>query len=468
MFKRKQTTTNGSNDKQLLLDAMQQIIDGTYDPIDTTPFADPDLAQKLNEVVFSLKKYNNSFVMRMNEAMENIGDNSCVKEMVEQVTSQTSAIQQMTTSSKDLESSIGDISEEIGHIKEGAQVAIEVSQNSVNNMNDTIVAVTNSVNEIRGINTKVQDFHDKIEQITNIADMVKKVANQSGLLALNASIEAARAGEAGKGFAVVANQVKDLSSNTTQSAEQIVQYVTELQASISELIDLVEDTTTHLEEGNSKVQQSVEDINNLSEHMNNINGRINNIYDAVSTQTDVTNEFVRSLESIAESYDILTQDCITTGNHLYKNGRYIDTARSDMARGFSALHTQDWLRVFQIDHHIFTWRVYNNLAGFEHLKITQLNNPKTCKLGKWAAAQTDSRITGSREFKDVLKYHEDVHKHACDSWYAAEDGDRETALHHFNLTLASYKQFHAAIEAFKNYMKTIGYTDETPMHGFRL
>lgn len=468
MFIRKQSIENKTNDKQLLLDAMQQIIDGTYTPIDTTIFSDPEVADKLNEVVLSLKKYNNNFVMRMNEAMENIGDNSCVKEMVEQVTSQTSAIQQMTTSSKDLEVSINSISDEIGHIKEGAQVAIEVSQNSVTNMNDTIVAVTNSVDEIRGINTKVQDFHEKIGQITIIADIVKKVANQSGLLALNASIEAARAGEAGKGFAVVANEVKNLSNNTTQSAEQIVQYVNELQASIEELMMLVENTTAHLEEGNSKVQQSVDDMNSMSEHMNTINNRINNIYTAVNTQTDVTNEFVKSLESIAESYDILTQDCITTGNHLYKNGRYIDTARSDMARGFSALTTQDWLRVFQIDHHIFTWRVYNNLAGFEHLKITQLNNPKTCKLGKWAAEQTDTRITGSREFKDVLRYHEDVHKHACDSWYAAEDGDRETALHHFNLTLASYKQFHAAIEAFKAYMKTIGYTDETPMHGFKL
>lgn len=254
-FKPQNTSTMKDNDRQLLLDAMQQFIDGDFTPIDTAPFSDSELADKLNEVMVAFKKSNNNFLMRINEAMEHIGDNSSVKEMIEQVTSQNEAIQNMSSSSQDFEASIHSISDEVEHIREDAQAAIEVSQNSVNNMSDTIVAVTNSVEEIRSINSKVQDFHEKIEQITNIIDMVKKVANQSGLLALNASIEAARAGEAGKGFAVVANQVKELSSNTTQSADTIVQYVTELQASIEELISLVNNTTDHLEEGNAKVQQ---------------------------------------------------------------------------------------------------------------------------------------------------------------------------------------------------------------------
>ena len=229
---------------------------------------------------------------------------------------------------------------------------------------------------------------------------------------------------------------------------------------------LVNNTTDHLEESNVKVQQSVQDISNLSEHMGLINDRIADIFDAVNTQSEVTDAFIQSIQSIADSYNILTEDCVTTGNHLYRVGRYIDTTRNDMAKGFTALSMQDWLRVFQIDHHTFTWRVYNNLSGFEHLKITQLNNPKGCKLGKWAASQTDPNITNSREFKDVLKYHEDIHTHACDSWYAAEDGNRELALQHFNLTLESYNQFYDALNKFKKYLKTIGYIEETKTESF--
>ncbi len=467
MFKKKPIPTNDSNDKQLLLNAMQQIIEGNYSAADTGLFADAELATKLNDMIAHLKKSNNNYVMRMNESMEHIGDNSCVKEMVEEVTLQNASIQAMTASSRDLEISIQEISDEVGHIREDAQSAIHVSHTSVENMNETILAVERSVKEIRGIDTKVEEFRDKIDQISNIIDMVKKLANQSNLLALNASIEAARAGEAGRGFSIVANQVKELSANTGHSAETVVTYVTELQESLTELRFLVDSTTAHLENGNAKVSQSVHDINDLSNHMDHINNRINNIYHAVNTQTDVTNQFVQSIEAMASSYEILERDCLATGDHLHHISRYVDSARGDMARGFSDLTTQDWIRVFQIDHHILTWRIYNNIAGFEHLKLEQLNNPAGCKLGKWIASQTDSRITGSHEFREVRKTHEELHKHAVNSWTAQENGNRELALRHFDLALQSYRQFYNAIDAFKKYMRSLGYTDETAIKKFQ-
>ena len=232
LFKRNNTLNETENDKKLLLDAMHQVIEGNYAPVDTTLFSDPELANTFNEVILSLKRVNNVSLMKINYCMELCGNNSCVKNMIEQVTSQSAAIQKMSSASKDFEASTNIISNDVEHIKKDAQEAIEVSQNSMHNMNETIAAVTSSVNEIRSINQNVQDFHEKIEEITNIIDMVKKIASQSGLLALNASIEAARAGESGKGFAVVATQVKELSSNTAQSADTVVKYVTELRESI--------------------------------------------------------------------------------------------------------------------------------------------------------------------------------------------------------------------------------------------
>ena len=208
-FKQDNVAENAAKDSQLLLEAMDSIIAGNYNAVDTSPFHDPALADKLNELIIAFKKSNNNFVMRMNEAMEHIGDSSLVKEMIEQVNSQTSSIQEMNASSKNLESSINNISDEVSYIKDTTRNAIEVSQVSVANMQKTISAVEESVEEIGSINDKDQDLHTKIEQNTEIIDMVKKLASQSGLLALNASIEAARAGEAGKGFAVVANQVKE-------------------------------------------------------------------------------------------------------------------------------------------------------------------------------------------------------------------------------------------------------------------
>lgn len=466
MLKRKENKANVATDKQLLLEAMQEFIDGKYANVDTFLYSDPEVIEKFNQMMTMLKKSNNNYVMRMNESMEHIGDNSCVKEMIEQVMEQNNSIQSMTASSKEFETSIQNISEEVEHIHSDARAAIEVTATSVKNMNDTIEAVSDSVSQIQGINNKVVIFEEKIEQITNIIDMVKKLANQSNLLALNASIEAARAGEAGRGFSIVAGQVKDLSANTAQSADMVVTYVKELRNSLSELKELVDTTTAHLNESNSLVQNSVQDMNSMNDHMNLINDRIRNIHTAVNTQTSVTQSFLRSIESMAESYAILERDCFATGDHLHSISRYVDSARSDMARGFSDLTVQDWIRIFQIDHHILTWRIYNNIAGFEHLKLTQLNNWNGCKLGKWINQQTDPRITGSRSFHEIRKCHEDLHRHGCDSWQAAEDGNRELALEHFNLALESYRSFYDAIERFKEHLRTIGYTEETPIKPF--
>lgn len=467
MFKKKETAAYTENDKQLLLEAMQEFIDGKYANVDTFLYSDTDVINKFNEMMTALKKSNNNYVMRMNESMEHIGDNSCVKEMIEQVMAQNSSIQSMTASSKEFETSIQNISDEVEHIRSDARAAIEVSAASVKNMNDTIEAVSDSVDQIQGIHNKVAIFEEKTEQITNIIDMVKKLANQSNLLALNASIEAARAGEAGRGFSIVASQVKDLSANTAQSADMVVKYVNELRLSLSELKELVDSTTAHLNESNSRVQNSVRDINSMSDHMNLINDRIRNIHTAVNTQTTVTQSFLSSIESMAESYDILERDCFATGDHLHSISRYVDGARSDMARGFSDLTVQDWVRVFQIDHHILTWRIYNNIAGFEHLQLTQLNNWNGCKLGKWMSQQTDTRITGSRAFQELRRCHEELHRHGCDSWQAAEDGNRELALQHFELALESYHTFYNAIERFKEHLRTLGYTEETPIKPFK-
>ena len=291
--------------------------------------------------------------------------------------------------------------------------------------------------------------------------MVKKIAQKSGLLALNASIEAARAGEAGKGFAVVANQIKDLSSNTTSSAEDVVKYVAELMEGISAISEAVNSTTRQLQDGNESVHKSVREMDMITEQLNDIRNEIDGIYEEINTQSSLTQSFVSSIDSIADSYKTLSEECVTTGGHLYRISRDIDKSRSDMARKNSMLSTLDWLTIFEVDHLIFTWRVYNNLADFEQLKIEQLNNPKGCKLGKWITGQQDTRITGSAAFKQVVKDHEDIHKYACDSWYAKDKGNREEALRQFNLAYDAYNRFTKSIVALRETVKSTGDNEVT-------
>lgn len=417
-------------------------------------------------MLFSMKQINNPVVMRLNETMSIIGDNSLMKDTFEQVESQTMSIKHMENASLNLEDSIDNISSAMGNIRDNTHNIIEVSQNITNDMNDSITAVNQSSKRIEVINNRVQNFKGKIGKIEEIVDLVKKVANQSNLLALNASIEAARAGEAGKGFAVVADQVRLLSSNTSESAEDIVKYVTELKENIDELALAMDETTLSLAEGNSKVEKSIVSMQQMNNQMISIREGVDSVFNDIDTQTKVTRSFSKQIENISQSYNTLSNDCLQTGRRVFKIGRYLDKTRSDLVRGCSKITEQDWVRVFEVDHFVLTWRVYNNIVGFEHLQKKQVDDPGRCKLGKWLKQVSDERLIHSKEYISLAKSHEDLHRYATLSWQANEDGDHSKAISYFDDTYRSYQEFDEALHRFQSKMHSLGYNDITQIVKF--
>lgn len=464
--KKKEQHVLSDHDAQLLLDSIDNIISGGFDDINPADFDSSVIGGKLNSMLFSMKQINNPVVMRLNETMSIIGDNSLMKDTFEQVESQTMSIKHMQNASLNLEDSIDNISSAMGNIRDNTHNIIEVSQNITNDMNDSITAVNQSSKRIEVINNRVQNFKGKIGKIEEIVDLVKKVANQSNLLALNASIEAARAGEAGKGFAVVADQVRLLSSNTAESAEDIVKYVSELKENIDELALAMDETTVSLAEGNSKVEKSIVSMQQMNNQMISIREGVDSVFNDIDTQTKVTRSFSKQIENISQSYNTLSNDCLQTGRRVFKIGRYLDKTRSDLVRGCSKITEQDWVRVFEVDHFVLTWRVYNNIVGFEHLQKKQVDDPGRCKLGKWLKQVSDERLIHSKEYISLAKSHEDLHRYATLSWQANEDGDHSKAISYFDDTYRSYQEFDEALHRFQSKMHSLGYNDITQIVKF--
>jgi methyl-accepting chemotaxis protein len=464
--KKKEQHVLSDHDAQLLLDSIDNIISGGFDDVNPADFDSSVIGGKLNSMLFSMKQINNPVVMRLNETMSIIGDNSLMKDTFEQVESQTMSIKHMENASLNLEDSIDNISSAMGNIRDNTHNIIEVSQNITNDMNDSITAVNQSSKRIEVINNRVQNFKGKIGKIEEIVDLVKKVANQSNLLALNASIEAARAGEAGKGFAVVADQVRLLSSNTSESAEDIVKYVTELKENIDELALAMDETTVSLAEGNSKVEKSIVSMQQMNNQMISIREGVDSVFNDIDTQTKVTRSFSKQIENISQSYNTLSNDCLQTGRRVFKIGRYLDKTRSDLVRGCSKITEQDWVRVFEVDHFVLTWRVYNNIVGFEHLQKKQVDDPGRCKLGKWLKQVSDERLIHSKEYISLAKSHEDLHRYATLSWQANEDGDHSKAISYFDDTYRSYQEFDEALHRFQSKMHSLGYNDITQIVKF--
>ena len=150
-----------------------------------------------------------------------------------------------------------------------------------NNLSESLEVLSNSASEItkrfeeiesanRGIEQYIGEFNAKSKKTDEIIDFVMGIANKTNLLGLNAAIEAARVGEAGRGFGIVASEVRNLSSNTKQSAEDIKSVLDDIKLSIAEIERKINNSNEVLVSQVSEVEEMYKTIQLLNNVANNL------------------------------------------------------------------------------------------------------------------------------------------------------------------------------------------------------
>lgn len=450
-----------NHDLKIILNEIDRLASGDYSPVDEGLFSNRICADKLNNLVNSLKENNNDYIMRLNSVLGDLADFTIIKNMIENMDAQSDSIDSMKTAGNNLGCSIEHIFQLIESVQHNTNEMLLSSQTSSENMNSSIRLVNNSTEQITEINSAIQNFQDKIDKISDIIDMVKRIAQQSNLLAINASIEAAHAGEAGKGFAVVADEVRNLSQNTTDSASDIVSYVSQLKEDINVLAKSMNDTCLDLNKGTDMVGSSLNDMQNIYTQLSELNDSVKDICTDVETQSSITRQFTGQVDTLSDSYTSLYRHCLDFSSHIYKDSRYIDRTRSHMIKGFSSVTLIDNLHIFSTDHYILLWRIYGNIIGLEKLVIKQVNRPDNCKLGKWLSNMNDDSIVSTPEFEQIKEAHYKYHDAATSSFTAMQNGDTELALSYFEKTRKAYEIMKRSIDSLVTYLRSHGNTKES-------
>jgi len=450
MFKKK--VNPAEKDIQLLIERMSEARNGNFVEISVEGFTYTELAIAFNEVIQAVLANNTGLVMSLNESMKMIGDSSVVLNMVEKVNAQQGSIDELRAAGKNISESALHIQNSSIEMKEKSEEIISIVSDCRTQVSESIDAVDKSVNELDKLSEDITNFRGKAEQISSIAATVKSIAGTSNLLALNASIEAARAGEAGRGFAVVAEEIRNLAVSTTDSADDIGRQINEIIGEIEGLSHTIEQVAEGIRQGNKDCHVSLESFNAVGGAVDVLNDKIDGISEEIVRQSDSTEEFSKSVDNMAQNYHELYEECMNTGDHMYKISRKVDTTRSDFARKNSKLNIEDWLTIFEVDHLIFTWRQYNNICGFEKLRLEQVNNPDGCKLGKWIVAREEPLKT-SAELAEVKKHHYALHKHSTDAWNFVQDNKREEALNSFKEGYKCYESLMKALADLRMYIR---------------
>lgn len=270
------------------------------------------MGQSMKDFAASMRKMINDIV-NASETLQGQAESSSTVSggLYEASLTQSKTIDNLNETVDQLSASVQEIAENATSLAMVVSETKDSSMEAEQKMNETVTVaesgksdmekVGEAMNVIQSSINSLQESIDEVgtasSEINNIVSMIGEIADETNLLALNASIEAARAGDAGRGFAVVASEIGGLADDSNKSVQKI-------QGLIDQVTSLVAETV-------EKAKQSVDEISSSSELVNQAVNTFDTIYDNIINANQVVNNMASSMsqvESVATNVAAITEE----------------------------------------------------------------------------------------------------------------------------------------------------------------
>lgn len=260
----------------------------------------------IKHVADSLKEYQKHLIQNEVDSLQELRE---VQISFDEVLKENNSLQTKLDDFHDRFLSVGQIAEQFGGVKKEIALSVEEAQQQVNGLKESSEKVEEHFEEIE---RTFADFRTSVQQIKECMSKIISIANQTNMLALNASIEAARAGEQGRGFAVVAEEVKNLADE------------------IKNLVSAVDESIGDVEQGTDKLNSSIfASKEAMGKSMENVDATyrvFDKITDAAGGAGNVQDQIAEAIHVTSSELDVVNRTITATGNQYQKLLSHIEKA----------------------------------------------------------------------------------------------------------------------------------------------
>ena len=213
---------------------------------------------------------------------------------------QNNEIEQAATAVNEMTSAVEEVARNAVSTSEASSESDRTAQHGREQVRQTVDSISHLADDVTHTATEVEQLAGQVRDISKVLDVIRSIAEQTNLLALNAAIEAARAGEAGRGFAVVADEVRALAHRTQQSTHEIEQMVSGIQQGTDKAVSSMQNSNSRARSTLDVAKAAGQALDEIAAAISQINERNLVIASASEEQAQVAREVDRNLVNIRD------------------------------------------------------------------------------------------------------------------------------------------------------------------------